>query len=327
MSRVKKFLVFLPLLGLLIAFIFWEDRVTGFEDATGPWSVGALQVNDLSLLQKSIGSFIIDSANSQSPFNADFVADPFFIKDSSGIHLFVEHVFKAHGDISYFHSKDMKGPFLFKEVVLDEEFHLSYPQVFHFQNRYYMLPETQGAKEVILYEADSFPSVWVKKKVLLQEAVQDPTLWIVSESEIYLFGSYNDRLHCWKSNSLFGPYEKVAHNLLVGIEARSGGRIFEWEGITFLPVQNASTGYGTGISLYEITLQPEVNLKRAHRFFMGPRADIPDFSHGMHHLDIQKIGGSYWVAYDGNNSLGKSRFNWKFFLKYNGMNLWNELIN
>ena len=307
-------------------FFFWKNRITGYMDLTGTWSVGMGQVSQLEQLQTVIDGYILDSANSHSPLNTDFVADPFFIKDSLGYHLFVEHAFKDRGDITYFFTDKLEKPFIFKEVVLDEDFHLSYPQVFSHQGEYYMLPDTQSAGELLLYKADSFPSKWSRKAVLIDTAMQDPTLLIRSEDEFYIFGSYDAKLHCWQAKELTGPYQLVKSNLLVGSESRSGGRIFQWDEEWYLPVQNSSRGYGTGLSLYKITLDPAIKLERKFPFFLGPRKDIEEFSHGMHHLDAQFIDGRYVIAYDGNPTFGEPVFNWKFFVKYNLLNLWNEWI-
>lgn len=328
---MKKLLLIVSsavILVLILMFTFWEDRISGFEDYTGVWSVGFNKVENLNDLPSKFHLNIIDSANSASPVVADFVADPFFIKDSAGIHLFVEHAFKDRGDITYFFSKDLSEPFKFVEVVLDEPFHLSYPQVFEHEGRYYMLPETQVAGKVILYSTDSFPRAWQKHHVLMDQPIQDPTLLKVSGDEFYLFGSEDSRLHCWKSTSLLGPYELEATNLLIGTESRPGGRIVELDGKWIIPIQNSSKGYGTGLSLYEIHLGEKIRLKRHKKFFLSPQPQIMDFSHGMHHLDMQLIDGEYYIAYDGNNIVdNKSKFNWKVFLKFNFLNFWNEIVN
>ena len=325
----KKLFIWFSLIfffGALYLFSTWENRISGFTDLTGPWSVGLSKIDDLHDLPLYLENNIIDSLNSESPFNADFVADPFFVKDSNGIHLFVEHVFKEHGDISYFFSKDLSIPFKFVDVVLDESFHLSYPQVFQYEGSYYMLPETQGSGEVILYTTDSFPKGWKKLSVLIKPKIQDPTLYIRSGDEFYLFGSEDGKLHCWKANFLTGNYELIAQNLLVGTESRPGGRIFEHDGKLLIPIQNSSKGYGTGLSLYEINFEEEIRLDRYTRFFLGPQPEIDDFSHGMHHADVQFIDGEYYVAFDGNNKVGDGDFSLKFFLKYNLLNLYNEII-
>lgn len=326
-TKIAAFTLLFIFLAFGLGFVFFGEKVTGFEDHTGPWSVGFVELKNLDDLQNNLNRYILDSTNSQSPVSADFVADPFFIKDSLGFHLFAEHVFEKHGDISYFFTEDLSRPFRFKDVVLDEEFHLSYPQVFLFEDNYFMLPETQGSRRVILYVADSFPLRWRQEAILLDQPIQDPTLYIHTPKDIYLFGSANDRLHCWKATSLTGPYTLVASNLLIGTESRAAGRVFEWEGEDYLPVQSSSKGYGTAVSLYKISIDPKVKLERTHPFFLKPRPDIDDFSHGMHHLDVQRIDGRVYVAYDGNNKVGDGGFNWKFFVKYNLMNFWNDLVN
>ena len=45
-------------------------------------------------------------------------------------------------------------------IVLDEPFHLSYPQVFQWQGAWYMTVESAGARRVSLYRATDFPLRW-----------------------------------------------------------------------------------------------------------------------------------------------------------------------
>ena len=47
-----------------------------------------------------------------------------------------------------------------RKVVLDEEFHLSYPYVFEWKNEYYLIPESNEDLAVRLYKAESFPDKW-----------------------------------------------------------------------------------------------------------------------------------------------------------------------
>ena len=113
------------------------------------------------------------------------------------MYIFAEHVFKDHGDISVFHSKDTVNlKFNFLGLALDEDFHLSYPQVFKYKNEIYMLPETQGAGKVIVYKSVDFPLKWEKHKELLDyDNIKDPTL-LNHNNNLYLFGCQNNRLYC-----------------------------------------------------------------------------------------------------------------------------------
>lgn len=48
------------------------------------------------------------------------------------------------------------------EVIMAEEFHLSFPVLFEINKKIYMIPETSTADQVILYECENFPKVWKK---------------------------------------------------------------------------------------------------------------------------------------------------------------------
>ena len=45
-------------------------------------------------------------------------------------------------------------------ICLEENFHLSYPYIFKFENNIYMLPETAQVNEIRLYKCIDFPMKW-----------------------------------------------------------------------------------------------------------------------------------------------------------------------
>ena len=48
----------------------------------------------------------------------------------------------------------------YRQVVLDEPFHLSYPYVFEFEGEHYMVPESHQDRSLRLYRAVDFPTRW-----------------------------------------------------------------------------------------------------------------------------------------------------------------------
>jgi hypothetical protein len=328
---MKKKITFLALLVsiLIIVYSLWDDKPNLFTNAkTGPWSVGISRLDNLQQIKKNIGNYILDTNNVSANVTLDFLADPFFISDSDGVYVFTEHIIQNHGDISCFYTSNLDtGKFEYLGVVLNENFHLSYPQVFKFKNQYYMLPETQRGGAVYLYETDSFPFGWSRSRTLIeQNNVKDPTIFI-HNNQIYIFGTQNDHLYVWSSNGIEQSFLKEAQPLLIGSESRPGGRVFEYGDKFILPIQNNSLGYGTGLSLYEIVLSEEkLTLKRIEKFFLRPQPDLPRFSHGMHHLDFQRYGDGYLAVYDGNSLLNDDKnINIKAYLKYLYLNLKNAV--
>ena len=85
-----------------------------------------------------------------------FLADPFVIEYQNENYIFVEEFnFKnKKGIISVY--KILKNDSQRVGVALEENFHLSFPYIFKFENDYYMLPETSDANEIRLYSVNNF---------------------------------------------------------------------------------------------------------------------------------------------------------------------------
>ena len=64
------------------------------------------------------------------------------------------------------------------QVVISENYHMSYPCVFSYGDDVYMIPESQEARIIELYKAVDFPYKWSKVKNLLNDVVlADPTVF------------------------------------------------------------------------------------------------------------------------------------------------------
>tara|TARA_B100001996_G_C18604739_1_gene571328 strand:- start:599 stop:1231 length:633 start_codon:yes stop_codon:yes gene_type:complete len=54
-------------------------------------------------------------------------------------------------------------------VALEENFHLSFPYIFQYEGKQYLLPETSKNKDIRIYECINFPLKWKLKKILMKE--------------------------------------------------------------------------------------------------------------------------------------------------------------
>ena len=99
-----------------------------------------------------------------------FFADPFIITEKGKTYVFFEEFIypKGKGVISYLEI-DEKGRETQSKVVLERDYHLSYPFVFKHEDKYYMIPETLGNKTIELYKAVDFPEKWELQKILFQQ--------------------------------------------------------------------------------------------------------------------------------------------------------------
>ncbi|MCK5528758.1 MAG: hypothetical protein KAI74_03680, partial [Kiritimatiellae bacterium] len=94
--------------------------------------------------------------------NMYIVADPFLFDHENERYLFFEAMLHdaptAHIDCARFDHEKQEWQLL--GTVLEEPFHLSYPQVIRDKEQIYMIPESKQALRVGLYRAVNFPTQW-----------------------------------------------------------------------------------------------------------------------------------------------------------------------
>ena len=102
--------------------------------------------------------------------NKEWYADPFCINYNKHFYIFCEvfHQKSGKGNIGVFEYAN--GKFSKCNIIIDEPFHMSYPNVFMHNDRWYMIPETSAQREVRLYEAEDFPYKWKFSCTLLKGA-------------------------------------------------------------------------------------------------------------------------------------------------------------
>eukprot|EP01097_Dermamoeba_algensis_P006796 TRINITY_DN4234_c0_g1_i1.p1 TRINITY_DN4234_c0_g1~~TRINITY_DN4234_c0_g1_i1.p1 ORF type:complete len:270 (+),score=33.06 TRINITY_DN4234_c0_g1_i1:436-1245(+) len=95
----------------------------------------------------------------------------------------------------------------YRQQVLEESFHLSYPFVFHDGGDIYMIPETYQAKSVRLYRAEQFPYKWKFVTTLLSGEPYVDTIILKEEEEYFLFTlASGGKLRLFYSKSLLGEW-------------------------------------------------------------------------------------------------------------------------
>ena len=296
----------------------------------GNWSVGFQEVsNVLEFEIEPEGIITWQKVNGITKKEIAYIADPFFLKVKDTFNLFVEIKGNDNADIALFTSLDGED-YRYKGIVLDEPFHLSYPQVFRHKENFYMLPETKGANQVLLYKAEMFPYKWkVHDTLIKNKALKDPSV-LLSE-ELNLIVAVDDELKqfMYTADSLNGKWKKVEKfEPRWGNESRPGGRFIQVGEDWYLPLQNHSEGYGTGISLYKLLNTGEgYEFEIAEKLILKPQEEIKWFERGMHHLDVQQLDdGSYYMVYDGDMSVGGRKvFQYKRSVKWNLVDLYNYL--
>ena len=321
--------LFLSLFGLgVILLLIANHRIPFFRQHGGPWSIGfGISENfphDPGVRDNPI--YTLEQLKKEND-STRFLADPFFVKEKGVFYLFFEHQkTKPNATIGVMTSTDGKN-YVYSKNVLEQPFHLSYPQVFKYRGNFYMIPETKGANAVLLYKAHDFPFDWRICDTLVDRVkLKDPSVFLSDTLNIMLASDDNLNMYLYEADSLFGKWKR--HNrpvALTGSEARAGGRIFAHQNKLIVPVQNSRNGYGFGLSLYELDFKKgEYTMKRTKPFFLKQQPDIKEFNAGMHHFDLQRIDNKYYYIYDGNRLASKDeKWNIKGSLKMNCLDLKN----
>ncbi|WP_290846006.1 hypothetical protein [Flavobacterium sp.] len=294
-----RILIALALLSVAVV-LFVNSRTPFFLQQGGPWSVG-FGFSETSLPKVKTDNLFTPEMLQKDEKNTEFLADPFFVKHQDSFYIFFEHKhFTPHkANISVLKSPDGIH-YKYGGVVLDEPFHLSYPQVFEKGGKTYMVPESAHAGAILLYESDKFPSGWKVVDTLVKGNFKDPSIYVSDTLNIMVASDDALTLHFFKADSLGGQWKKMGW-LLKGSEARAGGRIFEHDGKLILPVQDGARGYGSALSLYEFQFaKDEVRLEKIADDYLEAHPEIPQLSFGMHQFDIQKVGNGYYYVFDGN---------------------------
>lgn len=259
---------------------------------------------DLSALDapeaQSIGPDIV------SDFDAILIADPFLLQRGDRIWLFFEAVERASrkGVISAAWSTNGID-WTYHGKVLEEKFHISYPQVFEHNGEFWMIPETARDLSVRLYRARNFPDDWEFESVLLKgHHFCDSTL-LRHQEKWWMFASdRHNVLNLYYADELTGPWHQHPASPIVhrsSKNARCGGRILSSSGRLLRISQDCELRYGHFLRAYEI-LEFDDDKYREVEIETSPIL-VPKTGtwrpFGCHHLDVLEHNGRWIIASDG----------------------------
>ena len=237
---------------------------------------------------------------------AEFVADPFMIREPPTWYMFFE-VFNEHsrrGEIGVATSSDALH-WRYGGIVLAEPFHLSYPHVFAFDSQYYMIPESGEARSIRLYKAEHFPTEWKLAATLVAGGTFVDSSIVRYDSTWFLFTearpSVNDTLALYYADTLAGPWHEHPQSPIVSNGphiSRPAGRIVASNGKLFRYAQDDSPSYGTQVFAFEITDLTTASYGErpvGHFPIVGPGRDGWN-AKGMHHVDAHQLDEHAWIA-------------------------------
>lgn len=236
-------------------------------------------------------------------------ADPFLFGHGGELYLFYEYERKrwgeGKGEIHMIKTADLKV--WSKDVrVLEEDFHLSFPNVFGYRDEVYMLPECNEDGSIRLYRA---VSQGLDRWELVRKLVDDGLRWadstlIVKDGLFYLFssrpGEGGPEAHLFISESLDGVYRPHPCSPIDRNRAtsRNAGSIILKDGAMFRPVQDCSHSYGKQVSILRIDrLSPTEYSEHPEKLHIL-NTDEPFYNHGGHQFNAVNFNGRTIVATD-----------------------------
>jgi hypothetical protein len=216
-------------------------------------------------LRRSRGSLVDGPLDGFEPIPVPsdrFYADPFLVPDGDRLWLFFEDGDRASGK-AVIRCAELRadGRLGASHVVIECDYHLSYPFVFRSGGAWFMLPESSGHRTVELWRAVAFPWHWELDKVLLSDVkAVDPTL-LEHEGRLWLFAassehgaSAHDELLLFHADSLDGEWRPHAGNPVVSDVryARPAGPFFHEGGRLYRPSQDCSGRYGSAFWIQRV---------------------------------------------------------------------------
>ncbi len=198
-----------------------------------------------------------------------FWADPMVIRSGDKYFIFIEELLykDKKGHISVI-EMDCEGNWKSPVPILRTKNHLSYPLVFQWEDTYYMIPESQNANAIDLYECESFPFVWHFKMHLMNHVKAVDTTLFHYANRWWLFTAMADPAAAHPQVELFlyyaddfrtAQWHPHHQNPIVSDarKARPAGRIFMDNGRIYRPSQDCTTMYGYGFDMNEVKILTE----------------------------------------------------------------------
>lgn len=203
------------------------------------------------------------------PPKGKFWADPHVVQANGRYHIFIEEFVHSRnkGHIAVI-EMDESGAWKPPVKILEEDYHLSYPFVFNWDGKYYMIPESGARRSIDLYECLEFPYAWKFKHSLMKDVLAVDTTLFGGGSKWWLFTTIAENAAAAPNFELFlfyADHPLAEHwtphpqNPIVSDvkSARPAGDVLVKDGKLVRPSQDCSVMYGHGFDLNEIELLSE----------------------------------------------------------------------
>ncbi len=292
---------------------------------TEKWNVGIIPVSAELLVQPGYSELPEPTWFEIKDQKSVYHADPFGFSMDDQYHILCEEYdYKtAKGLIVSYTIDCLSNQVKKKTIALKKDYHLAFPYLFEYGNKYYCIPENSEGGNVDLYQYNPTIGKLEFEQMLIEnlQAV-DPSLfyyegiwWLFFTDRI----STNERLHIWYSSDMCGPYTPHGNNPVKADirSSRPAGNPFVQDGKLMRPTQDCSIRSGRRICINQILkLSPTAFFEEEYAI-LNPAA-ASKFRDGMHTFCV--TDGA--VIVDGKREI----FIWQAFVRKLSLKI-NNLFN
>lgn len=276
------------------------------QTPSGRWSIG-IYTGDSPLRFQAPDGLVnpVLTAADVDDASANFVADPFMIREGNHWYMFFEAEvagdMKPIGKIGLASSPD-GFHWKYEKIVLEEPFHLSYPYVFKWASDYYLIPETRSVRQIRLYRANDFPYQWKFDKILIRrKRFADSSLFQYHERWWLFTDSGNTTLRLYSADQLGGQWSEHPKSPLIKKDpriARPGGRTIVVDGEEIVRyAQDDYLSYGSQVWGFKITkLTRKAYQEEQHASPVIQAGENGWNRFGMHTIDPHPLDDGRWIA-------------------------------
>lgn len=258
----------------------------------GEWNIGLINQDFISLFSKvkQGGTLVLDVQWMKHQHYNSFYADPFIYEvGADSVKVLVEEFFfdRSKGVISLLDVDRKSGKLLKKIVVLEETCHLSYP----FYDKIYGTFIPESFRNGNLTEYDFNGAKVLNKRIITDFPLIDATP-VLHNDKWYIFATTQpnalDELLIYWSDKRNGPYTPHLLNpQKKDIKtSRCAGKLFEYNGDLYRPVQESTHLYGEAVHIMKVTELTPYAFRE--EYYCDVKISNPDmYALGFHTLNFQ----------------------------------------
>lgn len=284
-----------------------RQKIIPFVYTRSEYMIGIYTGSSPLELEPAGGFNPVVTARMVTDVEAEFVADPFMIKENGIWYMFFEILegTQNKGIIGLATSADGLN-WEYDRVVLEQPFHLSYPHVFRHNGEILMIPESHKNYTVDIYRAENFPYNWKRQHTLVEGNYLDPTVFQYGDHWYMFAADRDDMLHLFWADDLYGEWHYHPLSPIVKgdlLQARPAGRVLVIGDTVIRFAQNCKPQYGWDVRAFLISeLSPETYEEKpfsGNPVLKGTGTVYEWNGIRMHHFDATRTEEGWIAVVDG----------------------------